>query len=55
VTLDKRLNLLPRFDQFRKKAAERLRVLVPLPKRKKLLSITNGFVRYKKFVRPVME
>ena len=55
VILDNRLNWLHCIDQFRMKAAQRLRVLFPLLKRKRLLSIRNGSLRYKKLVRPMMD
>ena len=55
VTLDKWMNWSPRIEQFRRIAAQRLRVLIPILKRKSLLSIRNGFLPYKKLFRPKMD
>jgi hypothetical protein len=55
VTLEKRLTLSAHVDQVSKTAAERLGVLGPLLNRRNSLSVRNGVVLYKQFIRPMMD
>jgi hypothetical protein len=53
--LDKWLTWSPHIDQVRKKTAQRIGVLGPLLNRRSELSISNGDLRYKQLIRPVMD
>ena len=55
VTLDKRLTWLPLIDQFRKKTAQRMGMLGPLPNRKSDLSVSNSVLLYKQLFHPMMD
>jgi hypothetical protein len=55
VTLDIRLNLSPHIDQVRKRAAQSLGMLGPLLNRKGDMFFRNGFLLYKKLIRPMMD
>jgi hypothetical protein len=53
-TLDTRLNWSPHIDQVRKKTAQRMGKVGPLLNRKSDLSVRNGVLLYKQFIRRMM-
>jgi len=55
VNLDKGLTWSPHIDQVRKKTAQSMGMLGPLPNRKSYLSIRNGVLLYKQLIRPMMD
>jgi hypothetical protein len=55
VTLDTRLTWSPHIDQVRKKTAQRIWMLGPLLNGQSDLSVRNGVLLYKQFIRPIMD
>jgi hypothetical protein len=55
VTLDTQLTWSTHVNQVGKKAAQRLGVLGPLLNRRSGLSVRNGVLLYKQFIRPMMD
>jgi hypothetical protein len=55
VTLDTRLTCSAHVNQVRKRAAQRLGILVPLLNRRSSLSVRNGVLLYKQLIRPMMD
>jgi hypothetical protein len=55
VTFDKRLTYATHIDQVKKKASQRLGVLVPLLNRRSGLSIRSGVLLYRQLIRSMMD
>jgi hypothetical protein len=55
VTLDTQHTWSPHIDQVRKRTSQRMGMLVPLLNRKSDLSVRNGVLLYKQFIRPIMD
>jgi hypothetical protein len=55
VTLDTRLTWSPHIAQVSKKTSQRIGMLGPLLNRKSDLSVRNGVLLYKQFIRPMMD
>jgi len=55
VNLGTRPSWSPHIDQVRKRAAQMMGMLGPLPNRKSDLSVRNGVLLYKQLIRPVMD
>jgi len=55
VTLDTFLTWSPHIDPVRKKTTQRVGMLCPLLNRKGDLSVRNGVLLYKQFIRPMMD
>jgi len=55
VTVDTLLKWSPHVDQVRKRADERMGMLVPLLNGKSDLSVRKGVLLYKKLIRPMMD
>ena len=53
VTLDTRLTCSPHIDQFRTRTAQRMGLLGSLLNRNSDLSVRNGVLLYKQFIRPM--
>jgi len=55
LTLDRRLTCSPHIDQVRKRNAQMMVMLGPLPNTKSDLSIRNGVLLYKQLIRPMTD
>ena len=55
VTLDKRLTWSPHIEQVSRRTAEGMSLLCPVMNGRSYLSISNGFLLYKQFIRPLMD
>jgi len=55
VILDTRLTWSPHIHQVRKRTAQRMGTLGPIPNRKNDLSVRNGVLLYKQLIRPMMD
>ena len=53
VTLDKRLTWSPHIEQVSRRTAQRMGLLGPLLNKRSDLSIRNGVLLYKQFIRPL--